>query len=63
MAPDFMQYYQQICLAQAQECILEKSMMDNRKSTIIGKLIFYNFNPFVLALLDISSNTYFQCYS
>ncbi|KAL3280960.1 hypothetical protein HHI36_004185 [Cryptolaemus montrouzieri] len=27
-----------VCLAQAQECILEKSMMDNRKATIIAKV-------------------------
>lgn len=30
-------FMQQVCLAQAQECILEKSMMDNRKATITGK--------------------------
>ncbi|KRT83132.1 tyrosine phosphatase [Oryctes borbonicus] len=29
---------QLICLAQAQECILEKSMLDNRKATIISKV-------------------------
>lgn len=28
-----------VCLAQAQECILEKSMMDNRKASIIGKIL------------------------
>lgn len=27
-----------ICLAQAQECILEKSLVDNRKSTITAKV-------------------------
>ncbi|XP_017769323.1 PREDICTED: tyrosine-protein phosphatase non-receptor type 23 [Nicrophorus vespilloides] len=27
-----------ICLAQAQECILEKSLLDNRKATIIAKI-------------------------
>jgi len=27
-----------ICLAQAQECILEKSLIDNRKSTITAKV-------------------------
>ncbi|XP_050309351.1 tyrosine-protein phosphatase non-receptor type 23 [Anthonomus grandis grandis] len=31
-------FYKQVCLAQAQECILEKSMLDNRKSTIISKV-------------------------
>ncbi|XP_071053050.1 tyrosine-protein phosphatase non-receptor type 23 [Onthophagus taurus] len=29
---------QLICFAQAQECILEKSMLDNRKATIIAKV-------------------------
>ena len=27
-----------ICLAQAQECILEKSLIDNRKSAITAKV-------------------------
>lgn len=31
-------YMQHVCLAQAQECILEKSMLDNRKATIIAKV-------------------------
>lgn len=37
------QFYQQVCLAQAQECILEKSMLDNRKATSIGRYS-HNFN-------------------
>lgn len=37
LAPEIVHYMQQVCLAQAQECILEKSMLDNRKATIIGK--------------------------
>ena len=28
----------QVCLAQAQECILEKSILDHRKSSIIAKV-------------------------
>lgn len=36
LAPEIVHYMQQVCLAQAQECILEKSMLDNRKATIIG---------------------------
>lgn len=36
LAPEICHFMQQVCLAQAQECILEKSMMDNRKATIIG---------------------------
>ncbi|XP_066141791.1 tyrosine-protein phosphatase non-receptor type 23 [Euwallacea fornicatus] len=35
---DVPHFYKQVCLAQAQECILEKSMLDNRKSTIISKV-------------------------
>jgi tyrosine-protein phosphatase non-receptor type 23 len=37
LAPDVMQFMYHLCLAQAQECILEKSMTDNRKATIIGE--------------------------
>ncbi|XP_050426495.1 tyrosine-protein phosphatase non-receptor type 23-like [Adelges cooleyi] len=38
LSSDLLQYMYQLCLAQAQECILEKSMMDNRKSLIIAKV-------------------------
>ncbi|GLV42515.1 myopic [Carabus blaptoides fortunei] len=38
LAPEVIHFMYQLCLAQAQECILEKSMMDNRKSTIIAKV-------------------------
>ncbi|KAJ1520087.1 hypothetical protein ONE63_004309 [Megalurothrips usitatus] len=38
LAPDIMQFAYHLCLAQAQECILEKSMMDNRKASIIVKV-------------------------
>lgn len=41
IAPDIMLFAYHLCLAQAQECILEKSMMDNRKASIIGA--FLNF--------------------
>lgn len=34
---ELIHFFQQVSLAQAQECILEKSMLDNRKATIIGK--------------------------
>lgn len=44
-----MHFMQQVCLAQAQECILEKSMMDNRKATIIGRLfVFFSGGSFLL---------------
>lgn len=36
LPPEIVLYMQHVCLAQAQECILEKSMLDNRKATIIG---------------------------
>ncbi|XP_063922824.1 tyrosine-protein phosphatase non-receptor type 23 isoform X2 [Zophobas morio] len=35
---EIIHFMQQVCLAQAQECILEKSMMDNRKATITAKV-------------------------
>lgn len=36
LAPELMTFMHQLCLAQAQECILQKSMLDNRKPTIVG---------------------------
>lgn len=47
LAAELMIYMQQICFAQAQECILEKSLADNRKAAIIAKVAaqvisFYN---------------------
>lgn len=39
LAPNVMLFMYHLSLAQAQECILEKSMMDNRKATIIGKTL------------------------
>ncbi|XP_043498928.1 tyrosine-protein phosphatase non-receptor type 23 isoform X1 [Polistes fuscatus] len=38
LAPELMTFMYQLCLAQAQECILEKSMLDNRKPTIVAKV-------------------------
>ena len=38
ISPQLMTFMLNISLAQAQECILEKSMTDNRKPNIIGKL-------------------------
>lgn len=40
MAPDILHLMHLVSLAQAQECILEKSMMDNRKAAIIGMWLF-----------------------
>ncbi|XP_068222752.1 LOW QUALITY PROTEIN: tyrosine-protein phosphatase non-receptor type 23-like [Palaemon carinicauda] len=38
MNPTLLTFFYNVCLAQAQECILEKSMTDNRKPTIIAKV-------------------------
>ena len=38
ISPELMAVMSQICLAQAQECILEKSILDHRKSSIISKV-------------------------
>lgn len=42
LAPDVTQFMYHLCLAQAQECIVEKSMTDNRKATIIGEYLVWN---------------------
>lgn len=47
LAVELLIFKQQICFAQAQECILEKSLADNRKAAIIAKVTaqvvsFYN---------------------
>lgn len=54
LAPELLIYMQQICLAQAQECILEKSLMDNRKAVTAAKLtaqIIEYYNTAFAALL------------
>lgn len=38
LAHEVLHFMEIVCLAQAQECILEKSMSDNRKCTIIAKV-------------------------
>ncbi|XP_051169498.1 tyrosine-protein phosphatase non-receptor type 23 isoform X2 [Leptopilina boulardi] len=38
LAPELMTFMYQLCLAQGQECILEKSMLDNRKPSIVAKV-------------------------
>lgn len=43
LSPQLMSLMHTIALAQAQECILEKSITDNRKPNIIGKLIIHVF--------------------
>ncbi|XP_063617343.1 tyrosine-protein phosphatase non-receptor type 23 [Cydia splendana] len=36
VSPEMMALFQEICFAQAQECILEKSIQDTRKPSVIG---------------------------
>ncbi|KAG8230659.1 hypothetical protein J437_LFUL010678 [Ladona fulva] len=50
MSPEILLFMYQIMLAQAQECILEKSMMDNRKATIIAKVAAQIVDYYKLAL-------------
>ncbi|XP_032670554.1 tyrosine-protein phosphatase non-receptor type 23 isoform X2 [Odontomachus brunneus] len=50
LAPELMTFMHQLCLAQAQECILEKSMLDNRKPTIVAKVARQVVDYFTLAL-------------
>ncbi|KDR21340.1 Tyrosine-protein phosphatase non-receptor type 23 [Zootermopsis nevadensis] len=50
LAPDVTQFMYHLCLAQAQECIVEKSMTDNRKATIIAKVAVQIVDYYNLAL-------------
>nr|XP_033334560.1 tyrosine-protein phosphatase non-receptor type 23 isoform X1 [Megalopta genalis] len=50
LAPELMTFMHQLCLAQAQECILEKSMLDNRKPTIVAKVARQIVDYYTLAL-------------
>ncbi|KAK9510379.1 hypothetical protein O3M35_005178 [Rhynocoris fuscipes] len=50
LSPDLMQFMYHLCLAQAQECILEKSMTDNRKATINAKVAAQIVDYYNLAL-------------
>ncbi|CAG2163759.1 unnamed protein product, partial [Oppiella nova] len=38
MSHELLSFFVQVMLSQAQECILEKSMLDNRKSSIVAKV-------------------------
>lgn len=38
LSPELLQFLAQICLGQAQECILEKSILDHRKAGIVAKV-------------------------
>lgn len=46
VSEEFMKFFQEICFAQAQECIMEKSIQDSKKSSVVGAiatqvLLFY----------------------
>ncbi|XP_015120236.1 tyrosine-protein phosphatase non-receptor type 23 isoform X2 [Diachasma alloeum] len=56
MSPDLMKFMQQLSLAQAQECILEKSMLDNRKPTIVAKVAKQIVDYYGLALRTLEPN-------
>ncbi|KAK0088528.1 hypothetical protein PV325_011727 [Microctonus aethiopoides] len=56
MSPDVMKFMHQLCLAQAQECILEKSMLDNRKPTIVAKVAKQIVDYYALALRTLELN-------
>lgn len=57
LPPEMMNFMKQICLAQAQECILEKSMLDNRKATIIAKVAVQVVDYYKKSLNILSNNT------
>ncbi|XP_012529695.1 tyrosine-protein phosphatase non-receptor type 23 [Monomorium pharaonis] len=50
LSPELMTFMHQLSLAQAQECILEKSMLDNRKPTIVAKVAKQIVDYFIMAL-------------
>lgn len=53
--PELLLFMQNICFAQAQECILEKSLIDNRKAIIVAKVtsqIIDYYNSAFAALLS-----------
>lgn len=54
LMPELLIFMQQICFAQAQECILEKSLIDNRKAVLVAKVtaqIIEYYNTAFAALL------------
>ncbi|KAG5896890.1 hypothetical protein JTB14_033528 [Gonioctena quinquepunctata] len=59
---ELVHFFQQVCLSQAQECILEKSMLDNRKATIIAKVAVqvYNYYRQSLSILESAGEDMFR---
>ncbi|CAH0393687.1 unnamed protein product [Bemisia tabaci] len=65
VAPNVMQFKHQMCLAQAQECILEKSMADNRKAAINAKVAvqivdYYNMAMNMITTLEEEGSTLYS---
>lgn len=56
LSPEIMKLFQDICLAQAQECILEKSMQDSRKPAIVGMYVFVALNYYILLFSSVFFN-------
>ena len=56
MSADLLAFLSQVCLAQAQECILEKSILDHRKPGIIAKVCAQVSEYYVAALRKIEAS-------
>lgn len=41
VSEEIMRFFQEICFAQAQECIMEKSIQDSNKSRVVGMFLCY----------------------
>ena len=60
MTHEMLSFFVQVMLSQAQECILEKSMLDNRKSSIVAKVaaqVVEYYSSSLLMLLQSAINT------
>ena len=60
MSHDMLSFFVQVMLSQAQECILEKSMLDNRKPSIVAKVaaqVVEYYSSSLLMLLQSAVNT------
>lgn len=62
LSPEILQFMEQLSYAQAQECILEKSLIDNRKAGIVAKVtsqVIAYYNQAYAALLNTSDDASF----
>ncbi|XP_044752950.1 tyrosine-protein phosphatase non-receptor type 23 isoform X2 [Coccinella septempunctata] len=62
-AIEIVHFMELVCLAQAQECILEKSMMDNRKASIIAKVAVQVVDYYKKAQIMLQGGVYENNYS